>query len=375
MSEVNFMNDKKELLIEVFVEYFGEKHRDRITERINNTTIVMVPRDMVDSSHGIYRKIQNESQEDRLYRISEDVREFKDRVLDDISLMETLMPGSIPEKEKEQLLSEIDKNSTQIIKDREKYPDSPGFQQSSFYRESTDALLDLDMSTEDYDICLFAIEDFMTGRSSSQAFTKHYIDEKSKELKHFVVFPLRYELRDQVIIHELLHVIGSDLIYDKNGQQQIKSGLTVYSNGEPRDKNETYIDESVVEHTAGEIAKMMRSKNISISFPSMRGNAYMTMVDLLRPILENHQELFEASILTSDPNLLKNNLGEYSNELIDIAKQAYDLNGYEYGFSKKEEIKEKVDELNITMNKIIPREIIVQESSKDKQNDIGYRNL
>lgn len=375
MSEVNFMNDKKELLIEVFVEYFGEKHRDRITERINNTTIVMVPRDMVDSSRGIYRKIQNESQEDRLYRISEDVREFKDRVLDDISLMETLMPGSIPEKEKEQLLSEIDKNSTQIVKDREKYPDSPGFQQSSFYRESTDALLDLDMSTEDYDICLFAIEDFMTGRSSSQAFTKHYIDEKSKELKHFIVFPLRYELRDQVIIHELLHVIGSDLIYDKEGNEQIKSGLTLYSNGEPRDKNETYIDESVVEHTAGEIAKMMRSKNISISFPSMRGNAYMTMVDLLRPILENHQELFEASILTSDPNLLKNNLGEYSNELIDIAKQAYDLNGYEYGFSKKDEIKEKVDELNITINKIIPKEIIVQESGKDKQNDIGYRNL
>ena len=97
----------------------------------------------------------------------------------------------------------------------------------------------------------------------------------------------------------------------------------------------------------------------------------MTMVYLLEPILDDHRELFEASILTSDPNLLKNNLGEHSNVLIDIAKQAYDLNGYEYGFSKKEEIKEKIDELNIVMNRIIPREIVVQEASKNKQNDIG----
>lgn len=375
MSEVNFVNDRKELLIDVFVEYFGEKYRDRITERINNTTMVLVPRDMVDASHGTYKKIENEAEEERLYRISKDVREFKDRVLDDINLMETLMPGSISENDKNQLLAEIDKNSSQIIKDREKYPDSSGFQQSSFYRESTDALLDLDMSDEDYNICLFAIEDFMRGKSNSQAFTRHYVDEKSNELKHFVVFPLRHELRDQTIIHELLHVIGSDLIYDKDGNEQVKSGLTLSMNNEARDKNEKYIDESVVEYTAGEIARMMAKRNIRISFPSMRGNAYMTMVDLLEPILDDHRDLFEASILTSDPNLLKNNLGEYSDALIDIAKQAYDLNGYEYGSSKKEVIKEKIDELNMTMNRIVPKEIIVQESNKNKQNELGFRNI
>ena len=42
----NFVEEKKEELIDNLINYFGREHAERIREKVNNTTILVTPKDL-----------------------------------------------------------------------------------------------------------------------------------------------------------------------------------------------------------------------------------------------------------------------------------------------------------------------------------------
>ncbi|MBE6124522.1 MAG: hypothetical protein E7184_03220 [Erysipelotrichaceae bacterium] len=92
-------------------------------------------------------------------------------------------------------------------------------------------------------------------------------------------------------------------------------------------------------------------ENISYPRSERFGTGYDNTINLLNPILNEHKEIMDATIVSSDPNILKNNLGMSNlNEFRDIASRAENIPYYSIDNFKREYKNDSLEYSNSTLN-------------------------
>lgn len=450
IDDNNKIEQKKQIIIEQFVKYFGEKYRPRIEEKLNNTTIIMAPRNL-EKDFDIYPDIaKDEYQKNNpkaygeLLNNYEAMKSYKKPFIEErekilsnhfekystqpynsklgkeyLQFLEMkrenfLDPDFMNDYRKKKIMMFAKKTGFNLGNDFSSYEnnekfmsflcdenihneiknimekESISFMKTPYYDAIIDKIVRLNMNDNNSLYVMNSIGDFMDNSKGTLAFQYSYLDTKDKQLKSVVVTPLSFELSDDTLVHELLHSLGADLIYNDNGIEQHKEGLKLFTKDEGyRNKDEMFLNEAVVDYTATNIAQQMRSQGIKLYPNMLRESGYTTMIKMIEPILNDHRDLFEMSFLCADPNLVDNNLYPWASAfLTSVATRANNINIYDYNnwkWKKTFGIKPKttgeltVQELmkdaaslrqqfNDSRNK---DNIIVNEPKKDLEMDFG----
>lgn len=450
IDDNNKIEQKKQIIIEQFVKYFGEKYRPRIEEKLNNTTIIMAPRNLErdfdiypDIAKDEYQKNNPKAYEELLnnYEAMKSYKkpfiEEREKILSNhfekystqpynsklgkeyLKFLEMkrenfLDPDFMNDYRKEKIIEFAKKTGFNLGNDFSSYEnnekfmsflcdenihneiknimekESISFMKTPYYDAIIDKIVRLNMNDNNALYVMNSIGNFMDNSKGTLAFQYSYLDTKDKQFKSIVVTPLSFELSDDTLVHELLHSLGADLIYNDNGIEQLKEGLNLFTKDEGyRDRDERFLNEAVVDYTATNIVQQMRSQRIKLYPHMLRESGYTSMIKMIEPILNDHRDLFEMSFLCADPNLVDNNLYPWASAfLANIATRAHNINIYDYNNWKRKKtfgIKPKTTgELNVqelmkdaaslrqqfndSRNK---DNIIVNEPKKDLEMDFG----
>lgn len=435
LNNKNFVEEKKEELIDNLINYFGREHAERIKEKVNNTTILVTPKDLnllglpsypnkIESKYEKFLK-ENKLTDEELDDLAEEryIAQENENIMTELwekknnkvtstiqnhfnnpNMDQNLMNQfcSFASVYPEDLKNEIfmTESKKQMIVNLGK---AAGFDLGSDYtsyinnEQFTNLLFDSQvhydisveenrftnlayMQTPSFQSCMKALENINTDENtlteikrevsnyarygvngSTLAFQFPYLDSDDKQMKSVVVLPPKIECHDSTIYHELCHAIGTDLIkINPDGSYEYKNGANVCTKNPETFKfarsNEVSLltNETIVEGTANKIAE--ESKDNPISFPrtETQKTAYDTSVEFLGPILEDQKEIVEATITTSDPQVLKRNLGEENlKELKQVTEEIDKINGYALNNYKREVETKKPNEYSDETKKII----------------------
>ncbi len=450
IDDNNKLEQKKQIIIEQFVNYFGEKYRPRIEEKLNNTTIIMVPRNLerdldnypfiAEIEYGrtnkeAYQEILNNCEAMKSYK--KPFIEEREKILSnhfekyskqpynsklgkeylkflEIKRENFLDPDFMSDYRKEKIMDFAKKTGFNLGNDFSSYAnnekfmsflcdenihndikniienESISYMHTPYYQEIIDKIVGLNTNDNEALNIANSIGNYMDNSKGTVAFQYPYLDTKDKQLKSIVVTPLSYELSDDTLVHELLHSLGTDLIYNEQGIEQHKSGLVLFTKGNGyRNSDEILLDEAVVDYTATNIAQKMRPQGIKLYPHILRKSGYTNMIKMIEPILNDHRDLFEMSFLCADPNLLDNNLYPWASSfLASVATRAHNTNVYDYknwkwkktfGIKPKTSGELKVQELMNDATSLRKQfnerrnqdKIIVNEPKKDLGMDFG----
>ena len=191
---------------------------------------------------------------------------------------------------------------------------------TGFYKDSAQLIDGLQTSIaekKNIDTTLFNY--YFSGGLSGQtiATTYHYLDEKDGKMKSVIISPIQNENLDVDLIHELIHVLGVELVEKKTNGYVAKYGaceVTVdyTSNGiKTTDRNDAEIplDESVVDLTAEEIADKMHRKGLCIASFNGRMTAGYEVVQYIREMFRQNKQLLQSTIVSDNPNAIESIIG------------------------------------------------------------------
>ncbi|MBE6124523.1 MAG: hypothetical protein E7184_03225 [Erysipelotrichaceae bacterium] len=192
---------------------------------------------------------------------------------------------------------------------------------TGFYKDSSaliDGLQTSEAEKKNIDNVLFNY--YFSGGLSGQtiATTCHYLDEVDDRMKSVIISPIQNENLDVDLIHELLHVLGADIIEKKQDGYVAKYGacevnINNTSNDiktNDRNKTEIPLDEAIVDLTAEEIAMKMHRKGLCIaSFAGRMTDGY-EVVGYVRSLFGQNKKLMQSPIISNNSNAIESVIGK-----------------------------------------------------------------
>lgn len=455
----NFVEEKKEELIDNLINYFGREHAERIREKVNNTTILVTPTDLnllglpayPDKIATKYDKFVSENKltDQELDDLAEEryIAQENENIMTELwekknNKVTSIIQTHFNNPNMDQILmnqfSTFSRVYPEDLKDETFMTESKkqlivnlgkaaGFDLGSDYtsyinnEQFTNLLFDsqvhFDISVEEnrfsnlaymqtpsFQSCMKSLENINTDENTlmaiknrvseyarygvygtTMAFQYPYLDRDDKQMKSVVVLPPKIDCSNSTIYHEMCHAIGTDLIeINPDGSYQYKSGANVCTNNpvtskfNRSDEVNLITNEAIVEDVAKRIAIESVDNPISYSQLNIENTGYDQTVEFLKPILEDQKEIVEATITSSDPEVLKRNMGQENlEELKKVTEEIDQLSYYTIDNYKREvqtvnpenysedtkkvvQITEKVEKLNenIEINK--PLEVKIE---------------
>lgn len=167
---------------------------------------------------------------------------------------------------------------------------------------------------------------YFSGGLSGQtiASTCHYLDEIDGRMKSVIISPIQNENLDVDLIHELIHVLGVELVEKKTDGYIAKYGaceVTVDNTSNEiktidRNESEIPLDESVVDLTAEEIAVRMHRKGLCIASFNGRMTDGYEVVGYIRELFRQNKQLLQSTIVSENPNSIENIIGKDNYEYL-----------------------------------------------------------
>ncbi len=368
----NPIKDKLPMLIEYFVKFYGEKYREKITNRLYNTTFILA--EPIDGSLSLSSLISHfEKKKDEVY--NNFAREAKDKYSVNANIIEYIKNNK-PDKyisstdiEKciklfnkkykpsiDYLNSEYKRISAPLrefikksSKIHQKYANLRNIllkNTSSQYLNDNIKKLEQERNRELLTInpglqrlkkeimnknihpnnIINNLEDYILNNDNIVAYIEHTYKETSPNQHYSIcVLPSYFLLENQTLIHELNHIIESDIIYNNENEMAIKCGFgyCVY------DKNiniyygnceKHFLNEVVNDYIASKINSNMEKDGSEIGFIKSTPKVYSMAFPYIREYIEDNFEKIISCRLSDDTNCFSN---FYDKELEKIANETY----------------------------------------------------
>lgn len=434
----NFMELHRKEIIDNLTLYFGEQYRSRISERVNNCVFLVLPRDLllnydnvlddVEKYYEKYLKIKVNKEDillekeetlldlkKSLFEINKILVEFDskksflfksycgkygfDKIKDFIWTRDYFLNFEYSENIDTSLIVKFannlgvnygsdvssyfnDINFTSFLLDNDfwkvyyanrDFHEKISIKRTSFYKEANEIVSSLSMLDFFKNEIMNYIIEYMK-ISPNIAFSFNYIDDKDETLKHLIVLPLKYMCNENDINHELLHILGSDLLSIKNSENYIlKNGACVASveghSISDRNKYEDILNEVIVENTARKISNNNYHLGSNLVFYKRDKNKSFRFIELFKELLNDHNEIFMQTILSSDVDVIENNIGcENYEKLLNYINKASKIN-IKKDIDEKEKLEKDIEKLNEDIWKMKKRKVVVNNLSNYKRNN------
>lgn len=434
----NFMELHRKEIIDNLTLYFGEKYRSRISERVNNCVFLVLPRDLllnydnvlddVEKYYEKYLKIKVNKEDillekeetlldlkKSLFEINKILVEFDkkksflfkshcdkygfDKIKNFIWTRDYFLNFEYSENIDASLIVRfannlgvnyesdvssyfndinfrnflLDSDFWKIYYANRDFHEKISIEITVFYKEANEIVSSLSMVDFLKNEIMKYIIEYMK-MSPNIACSFNYIDYKDETLKHLIVLPLKYICNENDINHELLHILGSDLLSIKNSKNYIlKNGVCTTSveghNISDRDKYEDILNEVIVESAARKISNNNYHLGSNLVFYKKDKNKFFRFIELFEELLNDHKDIFMQTILSSDVDVIENNIG-YDNyeKLLDYINKASEID-MKKDFEEKEKIKIDIKKLNEDIWETRKMEVIVNNLPNKKRND------
>ena len=346
----------KELLIENFVVYFGEKHRKRITDKITNTDIyyLIKPTDFNNLIFNITKQIE-QNYIDKTINNFDSKEKNKEQYRNQLKEITTYLLDSEEIKRRKRTLERNYTNKL-ITKTKNKSDerflqinDNPNYIQLRYLEESkllnlyknyyNKYLSDL-IYSDKYFNKLFSIiskrkqecdklvkrDLYETILNENRAVSTSYIKENklmNEVYIHALNISFKFDL-EQTLYHEFIHGIGRNLLDISKNDYYVGVGFDESWQHYNQDERNFYaLNEILTDFVASDMIKEMRKQNKQIydipikeEFISYKyyGN------DLLIDFYNTYKEEIKNSLITGDKSYIVNKIG-YDN-LLKIGKLA-----------------------------------------------------
>ncbi len=433
----NFMELHRKEIIDNLTLYFGEKYRSRISERVNNCVFLTLPRDLllnydnilddVEKYYEMYLKTKVNKEDiflekeetlldlkKSLFEINKILVEFDNKksllfkshcdkyefynIKDFIWTRDYFLNFEYSENIDASLIVKFannlgvnygsdvsiylkDTNFRNFLLDNDfwnvyyadrNFHEKISIERTSFYKEANEVVSSLSM----VDFLKNEIRNYIIEYmkiSPSVACSFNYIDYKDETLKHLIILPLKYMCNENDINHELLHILGSDLLSIKNSENYVlKNGAcetsVVGHSISDRDKYEDILNEVIVESTARKISNNNYHLGSNLVFYKEDRNKFFRFMELFEELLNDHKDIFTQTILSSDVDVIENNMGfDNYDKLLNYIDKASKINMKD--IDKKEKLKKDIEKLNEDIWKMKKTKVVVNNLSNYKRND------
>ena len=184
-----------------------------------------------------------------------------------------------------------------------------------------------------------AIKNFVLDNDFESGFVRFGLTQ-DLNLKAVCVLPQRLELSDETLIHEMTHIVTSNVYFNKENEKNFlvegRAGIK-----EAGSIKYGFLDEVLNEIVAQEVCEIVKAKNIKVGDKEERSCFYTKGISTVKPFYKLNEENIKDNLIKGENDYFSKNYKEEFQQLDELLKIKY---GKENIYEGVEELKSKLRE-------------------------------